>query len=201
MRKNIRKSSPDDLFQFAVNKAAFSKIQFCKRMSKWKVKVPKRGRAVGEPINCFLHMVLTYFYIFQHFLNMVQNQISENIKRRNKNNFLKQLRLFFVYAWEKVSTILTKNRLMSNFDWFLLTTGISRYLQRNCTKSKMICNLRFSVTYFVKQVHPYKLRIQNEFEVPFARNMYLLSESISYLGPKIWDVLGFNKGSKLVKQF
>ena len=41
-KQKLKKSSPDKLFQFVVNKAAFSKTsQFCRRISKCKVKVLK----------------------------------------------------------------------------------------------------------------------------------------------------------------
>ena len=36
---------------------------------------------------------------------------------------------------------------------------------------------------------PYNLRIQHDFEVQFVRTVYNGSESISYLGSKIWDIL------------
>ena len=39
------------------------------------------------------------------------------------------------------------------------------------------------------EMNPYNLRIQHNFEVPYVRTAYNGSESISYLGPKIWDVL------------
>ena len=35
------------------------------------------------------------------------------------------------------------------------------------------------------EMNSYNLRIQHDFEVPFARAMYHGSESITYIGPKI----------------
>ena len=58
------------------------------------------------------------------------------------------------------------------------------------------------------EMNPYNLRIQHNFEVPYVRTAYNGSESISYLGPKIWDVLPvsikeantFNSFKKLIKK-
>ena len=53
-----------------------------------------------------------------------------------------------------------------------------------------------------KEMNSYNLRIQHDFEVPFARAMYHGSESITYIGPKIWYILSASlKGSNFVKQF
>ena len=38
-------------------------------------------------------------------------------------------------------------------------------------------------------MNPDNLRIQHDLEVPFVRTVYHGSESISYFGPKIWDIL------------
>ena len=35
----------------------------------------------------------------------------------------------------------------------------------------------------------YNFRHQSDFIVPFARTIYHGTESISYLGPKIWDIV------------
>ena len=35
----------------------------------------------------------------------------------------------------------------------------------------------------------YNLRNYNRFRLPFARTVYHGTESISYLGPKIWDIV------------
>ena len=35
----------------------------------------------------------------------------------------------------------------------------------------------------------YNLRNHSDFRVPFARTVYHGTESISYLGPKIWDIV------------
>ena len=35
----------------------------------------------------------------------------------------------------------------------------------------------------------YNLRNYNDFRLPFARTVYHGTESISYLGPKIWDIV------------
>ena len=40
--------------------------------------------------------------------------------------------------------------------------------------------------------NPYNLRSYNGFRLPFARPVYHGTESISYLGPKIWDIVPTN---------
>ena len=37
--------------------------------------------------------------------------------------------------------------------------------------------------------NPYNLRNYNDFRIPFARTVYHGTESISYLGPKIWEIV------------
>ena len=62
--------------------------------------------------------------------------------------------------------------------------------------------------FYQTEMNPYNLRIQHNFEVPYVRTVYHGSESISYLGPKIWDVLPvsikeantFNSFKKLIKK-
>ena len=43
------------------------------------------------------------------------------------------------------------------------------------------------------EMNPYNLRIQHDFEVPFARIMYHGSENITYIGPKMTYSLGIIK--------
>ena len=46
------------------------------------------------------------------------------------------------------------------------------------------------------------LRIQHDFEVPFVRTAYHVSESILFLGLQIWDInLATIKEAQFVKQF
>ena len=40
-----------------------------------------------------------------------------------------------------------------------------------------------------RELSRYNLRRYSEFRAPFTRTVYYGSESISYLGPKIWDIL------------
>ena len=47
----------------------------------------------------------------------------------------------------------------------------------------------FSDLFNQKEVSPYNLKRHPEFRVPLTRTVYQGSESISYLGPKIWDIL------------
>ena len=37
--------------------------------------------------------------------------------------------------------------------------------------------------------HPYKLRLNSQFSRPLVRSVFYGTESISYLGPAIWDIL------------
>ena len=41
----------------------------------------------------------------------------------------------------------------------------------------------------LKAESPYNLRQVSEFSRPMVKSVYLGTESISYLGPKIWDIL------------
>ena len=86
-------------------------------------------------------------------------------------------------------------------DWFLFTTGTPRYVQWKCTKSAPKI---FSQT----ETNAYNLRIQHNFEVRVLKAVYYWSESISYFGPKIWDILpapikkanSLNSLKKLIKK-
>ena len=40
-----------------------------------------------------------------------------------------------------------------------------------------------------REISPYNLRRHAEIRVPLTRTVYHGSESISYLGPKTWDIL------------
>ena len=40
-----------------------------------------------------------------------------------------------------------------------------------------------------KNCHPYKLRLNSQFSRPRVRSVFYGTESISYLGPAIWDIL------------
>ena len=60
-----------------------------------------------------------------------------------------------------------------------------------------------------KEISPYNLRRHPEFRVPLTRTVYQGSESISYLGPKTWDILpasftravSLNSFKKLIKEW
>ena len=47
----------------------------------------------------------------------------------------------------------------------------------------------FSDFFNQRDISPYNLRRHPEFRVPLTRTVYHGSESISYLDPKIWDIL------------
>ena len=53
--------------------------------------------------------------------------------------------------------------------------------------------------YLIRELSRYNLRRSPEFRVPLTRTVYHGSESISYRGPKIWDILAtsFNKAVSL----
>ena len=66
----------------------------------------------------------------------------------------------------------------------------------------------FSDLFNQKEITPYNFRKRPEFRVPLTRTVYHGSESISYLGPKIWDILptsfkeavSLNSFKKLIKK-
>ena len=57
----------------------------------------------------------------------------------------------------------------------------------------------FSGLFNQREINPYNLRRGPEFRVPLTRTLHHGSESISYLGTKIWDILltSFKEGVSL----
>ena len=88
---------------------------------------------------------------------------------------------------------MTKIHLMKNYllrmAQSLYITEIYRLWQPNCAKLKMdICQKFLMKFLLVKQSH-YNLRQRNDFRIPSIRTVYHGSGSISFLGPKIWNIL------------
>ena len=55
---------------------------------------------------------------------------------------------------------------------------------KNEMSPKITCDI------FTKRINDhYNLRHINHFETPFVRTAYNGTESVSYLGPKIWDIV------------
>ena len=52
--------------------------------------------------------------------------------------------------------------------------------------------------YLIRELSRYNLRRRPEFRVPLTRTMYHESESISYRGPKIWDIFATSFNRKAV---
>ena len=110
--------------------------------------------------------------------------------------------------------IVTKNHhtrnIVEKMDQSLFTTIIIGHLQWKCIKWNLDMQPRFSVLLFnQREISPCNLRRHTEFRVPLTRTVYHGSESISSLGPKIWDVLPtsfkeaatLNNFKKLIKKW
>ena len=53
----------------------------------------------------------------------------------------------------------------------------------------MIYQQKFCLTFLHKGHKITSLRNASDFQIPFVRTVYHETESISYLGPKIWDIV------------
>ena len=68
------------------------------------------------------------------------------------------------------------------------TLGICKYQLRKCSKYIEIYPPIFSEI-FHRRDENYNSRINSDFAMPNVRSVFHGSESISYLGPKIWDIV------------
>ena len=67
---------------------------------------------------------------------------------------------------------------------------IYKLWRRNFTKLKMDFRQNFFTKIFAREAEsPYNLRRCNDFRIPSIRTVYHGSESITFLGPKIWNIL------------
>ena len=75
----------------------------------------------------------------------------------------------------------------SKTNLFQFTLGTCKCWSQECLKCTEVCLLLFSVNYFVDEISA----IIYEFQFCSAKSVFHGSESISYLGPKIWDIVPF----------
>ena len=86
-------------------------------------------------------------------------------------------------------THLTKNYLLK-IAQSLYITDIYKLWRPNFTKLKMDFRQKFLLIFFARETEShYNLWRCNDFRIPSIRTVYHGSEGISFLGPKIWNIL------------
>ena len=105
---------------------------------------------------------------------------------RSNNNKIKNLH-------ERYLQIIYNDK-QSSYEGFLINDGTVSIHQKNIqtlatemfkvkNEPEIICDI------FTQRINNhYNLRHVNHFETPFIRTVYNGTESVSYLGPKIWDI-------------
>ena len=80
--------------------------------------------------------------------------------------------------------LLEKDSSVSIHDRNIQCLGTEMYKVSNGLSPPIVSNI-----FTQKNCHPYNLRLNSQFSRPLVRFVFLGTESISYLGPVIWDIL------------
>ena len=101
-------------------------------------------------------------------------------------NNLHERRLRLIYSDKKSSyeALLEKDGLVSICHRNIHTLAMKMYKVKSGYRSKIFSNL-----FNQREIRHYNLRRHPEFRIRLTRTVYHGSESILYLGPKIWDIL------------
>ena len=101
-------------------------------------------------------------------------------------NNLHERRLRLIYSDKKSSyeSLLEKDGLVSICHRNIHTLAMKMYKVKSGYRSKIFSNL-----FNQREIRHYNLRRHPEFRIRLTRTVYHGSESILYLGPKIWDIL------------
>ena len=108
---------------------------------------------------------------------------------RQNNTIIKQLhekclRLVFNDKLSSYEELLVKDGSVSIHQKNIQALAIEMFKIKKGLSPEIISDIFTQQTEFC-----YNLRHQNDFRVPFVRTVKHGSESISYLGPKIWNIL------------
>ena len=108
---------------------------------------------------------------------------------RSNNNKIKHLherclRLIYNDKQSSYKELLIKDGTVSIHHRNIQTLATEMFKVKNEMSPEIICDI------FTQRINNhYNLRHINHFETPFVRTVYNGTESVSYLGPKIWDIV------------
>ena len=92
-------------------------------------------------------------------------------------------RLIYNDKQSSYEELLIKDGTVSIHHRNIQTLAADMFKVRNEMSPEIICDI------FTKRINNHhNLRHINNFETPFVRTVYNGMESVSYLGPKIWDI-------------
>ena len=108
---------------------------------------------------------------------------------RCNNNKIKHLherclKLTYCDRTSSYEELLEKDGSVSMHHWNIQSLAIEMYKVKNAIAPMITAN-----AFCPNPENRYNLRNHSDFRVPFARTVYHGTESISYLGPKIWDIV------------
>ena len=94
------------------------------------------------------------------------------------------LRIRFNAKQSSSKRLLEKDSSVSIHDRNIQYLGTEMYKVSNGLSPSVVTNI-----FIQKNCHPYNLRLNSQFSRPLVRSVFHGTESISYLGPVIWEVL------------
>ena len=136
-------------------------------------------------MNSFFNSQFSYCPLIWMFHSRIMN---------NKINRLHErcMRLIYEDKTSSFEELLEQDKSVSigTCKWTLQTLGTCKSWPKKCLKCIEVCLLLFSVNYFVDEISVIiYLRKNSNFAVPNVKSVFHGSESISYLGPKLWDIV------------
>lgn len=123
-------------------------------------------------MNSFLDFQFNYYPLLWMFLRLKNNTKSNNVHERC---------LGLIYSDKRLSyeEFLGKGSSVSVYPRNIQVPAVQMYKVKN----DLLPNI-FNELFYQTDMDSYNLRIQHDFEVPFVRTAYHVSESISFLGLK-----------------
>ena len=94
------------------------------------------------------------------------------------------LRIIYNDRQSSFKMLLEKDSSVSIHDRNIQCLATEMYKVSNGLSRPIISNI-----FIQKNCHPYNLRLNSQFSRPPVRSVFHGTESISYLGPVIWDIL------------
>ena len=130
-------------------------------------------------------MVMNAFFN-SHFNYCPLIWMCHNHTKNRKINRLHERCLHVIYNDKQSSfkMLLEKNSSVSIHDKNIQCLVTKIYKVSNGLSPPIVSNI-----FTQKNCHPYNLRLNSQFSRPLVRSVFHGTESISYLGPVIWDIL------------
>ena len=128
-------------------------------------------------INSFFNAKFNYCLL----ISMLHSRSNNN---KTKHLHERCLRLIYNDKQSSYEELLIKDGTVSIHHRNIQTLATEMFKVKNGMSPEIICDI------FTQRINNhYNLRHINHFETPFVRTVYNGTESVSYLGPKIWDIV------------